>query len=213
MRTIITRTKRTIWRYGTLLGVAALAASALACGAESDEGAAATATAKAPAATSAATTAATSAASPAAAATGKRQIGSLTYEVRSTVSVAGKTSQEVTMENFAFGPTFIQGTPGSKVSLALKNGSAASHTFTLREQNLDQQVPAGGNATVEVTIPASGGLLFVCRFHTASGMNGQLLAGTIEPVAISQTTSATPASSAATAAPKASATASAEVGY
>src|SRR5688500_12549257 len=98
------------------------ASAALACGSGTDEGAGS-------ASTPAATTAAQS--TPAAAATGggTRTIGSITYNDKGTMSAAGKTTMPIALENFAFAPTFLQGTPGQKVTLELTNDSSARHTF------------------------------------------------------------------------------------
>jgi plastocyanin len=154
------------------------ASAAIACGSGTDEGAGS-------ASTPAATTAAQSTpAGATASGGGTRTIGSITYNDKGTMSVAGKTTMPIALENFAFAPTFLQGTPGQKVTLELTNDSSARHTFTSETLKVDQDVPSMTKASVEVTIPQSGGVLFFCKLHAGRSMNGQLLAGNAEPQAI-----------------------------
>jgi plastocyanin len=131
------------------------------------------------AATTAATKAPTTAASPAAAT--KRTLGATTFNDRGVGNATGKTEFAVSTENFAFAPSFIQGTPGSKVTLVVKNDSTTNHNLSLKDQSIDKNIAVGATERIEVSIPASGALLFICKFHANSGMNGELLAGTIEP--------------------------------
>lgn len=119
----------------------------------------------------------------------QRTFGPLLYSVRATADMIGKSALDLNMEsysvgtlqNFDFAPTFIQGTPGQKMTLVLRNASSAPHNFTLPAQNIVRDVSPGAIDVVEVTFPTSGGLLFYCHFHTSKGMNGQLLAGRVEP--------------------------------
>jgi plastocyanin len=82
----------------------------------------------------------------------------------------------VELDDFYFEPTTIQGTPGSKVKLELENEGSTIHNFTLTGQNIDQDVDAGEDADVTVTIPQSGSLQFFCKYHKSLGMVGQLSA-------------------------------------
>ena len=142
-----------------------------------------------PVATSAATKAATAASTAAASATAaaspagasKRTLGATTFNDRGTANGTGKTEVAVSTENFAFAPSFVQGTPGSKVTLVVKNDSTTGHNVSLSGQSIDKNVAAGATERIEVSIPASGALLFFCKFHAGSGMNGELLSGAIEP--------------------------------
>ena len=154
------------------------ASAAVACGSGTDEGAgsASTPAAMAPAQST-----------PAAAATasgGTRTIGAITYNDKGTMSASVKTEMTVALQDFAFAPTFLQGTPGQKVMLQLTNDSATPHNFSVEAQKVDKDVASKAKASVEVTIPQTGGLLFFCKLHNSSGMNGQLLAGTAEPQAL-----------------------------
>ncbi len=79
---------------------------------------------------------------------------------------------EVELDDFYFGPTFIKGTPGATVTLELENESDNTHTFTSDALGVDQEVAAGENAEVDVTLPAEGAVAFYCRFHQDRGMQG-----------------------------------------
>jgi plastocyanin len=81
----------------------------------------------------------------------------------------GKISIEA--DDFYFKPTFDKATPGSKVTVSLKNESDTQHSFTIPELGIDQTLAPGQKATMDVTMPASGATNFFCRFHGPSGSN------------------------------------------
>ena len=83
---------------------------------------------------------------------------------------------ELEADDFYFNPTTLKGTAGEKLKLEVKNEGSAEHNFTLEDQNIDQDVDAGEDATVTVTFPDSGVLEFFCKYHKSSGMVGQLQA-------------------------------------
>ena len=88
------------------------------------------------------------------------------------VEDSGKT--EVEMDDFYFEPTVLEGKPGQKVELELKNEGDTLHTFTIDSQSVDKELGPGEEAEVEVTIPKSGVVSFYCKFHKSSGMAGAL---------------------------------------
>ena len=92
-----------------------------------------------------------------------------------TTTVSG--SAEVELDDSYFEPTVIKGTPGRQVKLELKNEGSNEHNFTLTSQNVDQDVEAGEDADVTVTIPQSGQVSFFCKYHKSIGMAGALAAG------------------------------------
>lgn len=110
-------------------------------------------------------------------------LGGKTFNDRGTADVKGTTSVAVAAEDFAFAPTFIRGKAGQKVTLEITNNSANIHNFSLKAQDVDKDVAIGGTLTVDVTLPASGVLLYFCEYHTKEGMNGELIAGTGGPEA------------------------------
>lgn len=84
------------------------------------------------------------------------------------------TETEVEVDDFYFNPTTIKAKPGTTVKLELANESNTLHNFSLDDQSIDTDVPAGGNVDVMVTVPASGSVEFYCKYHKASGMVGQV---------------------------------------
>jgi len=55
------------------------------------------------------------------------------------------------------------------------------HSFTIPEQKLDMDIRPEGKVVVEVTFPPSGVVHFFCKFHSALGMDGELLTGDAKP--------------------------------
>jgi plastocyanin len=102
-------------------------------------------------------------------------IGGVQAESHGTKDVSGETGKvEIEMYDNFFEPTILEGKPGQKVTIELKNEGKAAHTFTVSEQSVDQEVEPADEAEVDITFPESGELTFVCRFHQSSGMVGAL---------------------------------------
>jgi plastocyanin len=101
-------------------------------------------------------------------------IGSDTANNHGSKDVSGASEVDVEQDNFYFNPTIITGTPGQKLTIKLENEGSATHNFTLEDQNIDQDVASGQDATVTVTFPQSGTLEFFCKFHRSRGMVGEL---------------------------------------
>ena len=75
--------------------------------------------------------------------------------------------------DFAFNPTFVKVPAGTtSVTVNLTNTGTHEHTFTMPSQNVDQVLNPGQSATVTVTVPKSGAVMFYCRFHRPLGMQG-----------------------------------------
>jgi plastocyanin len=162
---------------GLLAGILALALVAAACGSSSNasSGSPSSATSAAQSPTASATE---SAASPSASESegGQITIGSDTANDHGTADVSGKSKLGVELDDFYFEPTIISGTPGQSVKLELENEGQALHNFTLTDQKIDQDVQAGEDGTVTVTIPQTGELEFFCKYHKTLGMVGALKA-------------------------------------
>lgn len=90
--------------------------------------------------------------------------GSADARSRSTV--------DVTATNFRFSPSTIVATPGETVTLVVHNTSQTPHNVTASGVNED--LAPGSVHRVTLTVPASGELVFVCEYHKASGMAGQV---------------------------------------
>jgi plastocyanin len=93
-----------------------------------------------------------------------------------TQAVSGDET-DVEVDSFYFSPTVLTGAAGTKVTLKLENESTTLHNFSLTEQDIDTDVPASGDATVSVTLPASGTVVFFCKYHQGNGMVGALQVG------------------------------------
>jgi plastocyanin len=91
-----------------------------------------------------------------------------------TQDVSGATSVSMQMGDMFFAPSTLKGRPGQRVTINLTNTGQASHTFTLAAQNIDRLVAPGAHASVTVAFPVSGSTVWMCKFHTAMGMNGAL---------------------------------------
>jgi plastocyanin len=105
---------------------------------------------------------------------GQRTVAGLNANDHGTKTVAGNGKTEVELDDFYFKPTVLEGKPGQKVRLELKNEGKTEHTFTIDSQGIDQDLQPGDKAEVTVTIPKSGAVSFYCKFHKGSGMAGAL---------------------------------------
>src|SRR5215510_8204993 len=89
--------------------------------------------------------------------------------------VSAKTTATIEMEqdDYYFSPTFVKVQPGEQLTIKLQNEGKNQHTFTSSALGIDKTLNPGKNATVKVTIPASGGTIqFHCDFHEVMGMQG-----------------------------------------
>lgn len=59
----------------------------------------------------------------------------------------------------------------------MTNGGSALHNLTIESLGIDEDVQAGQRVTVEVELPDSGPVPFVCKYHVAHGMQGAFLIG------------------------------------
>src|SRR5712692_331296 len=110
-------------------------------------------------------------------------LGNAQFNNHGTKSAVGKGELELVTDSFYFEPTFLQGAPGQKLKLAIRNEAGIQHNLTVVGQDIDQDIPAKGQLQVVVTFPQAGVVRFFCKFHTGTGMNGELLAGSAQPQA------------------------------
>ncbi|MDQ4148637.1 MAG: cupredoxin domain-containing protein [Actinomycetota bacterium] len=76
------------------------------------------------------------------------------------------------LDNFYFEPTFVKAAPGATLRLELGNEGTARHSFTMESPSVDETLEPGQMRTVEVRLPSSGVVNFVCKFHRDQGMQG-----------------------------------------
>ena len=95
--------------------------------------------------------------------------------------VTGLAELHLEADEYYFEPAFLRGTPGQKLKLEVENESSTLHSFTIPEQKLDMDIRPEGKVVVEVTFPPSGLVRFFCRFHSALGMEGELMTGNATP--------------------------------
>ena len=72
---------------------------------------------------------------------------------------------ELEQDDFYFEPTFIKSTAGAKFKAEIKNEGKTSHTFTIESLGVDAELSPGMKKEVEFTLPGSGTVNFICRFH------------------------------------------------
>jgi len=78
---------------------------------------------------------------------------------------------------FAFSPTCIEAVGGEAVEVTVTNGGSALHNLSVDSLGIDEDVETGETTTVEVTLPDSGSLPFVCKYHVSNGMQGAFVIG------------------------------------
>lgn len=74
----------------------------------------------------------------------------------------GTTTDSVTMVDNAFEPSDPVVSTGSALNLV--NEGEAAHTFTLEDGSIDEQLAAGEEASVDISLDP-GGYGFTCSFH------------------------------------------------
>jgi len=57
------------------------------------------------------------------------------------------------------------------------NTGSALHNLTIESLGIDEDVQAGETITVQVKLPDSGSVPFICKYHVANGMKGAFLIG------------------------------------
>ena len=105
---------------------------------------------------------------------GQKTIAGVKANDHGTKAVEDNGKTEVELDDFYFEPTVLEGKPGQKVTLELKNEGQTEDTFTIDSQNVNKDLGPGEEAEVDVTIPKSGVVSFYCEFHKSSGMAGAL---------------------------------------
>jgi plastocyanin len=105
---------------------------------------------------------------------GTTTVGGLKANNHGTKPVESRGKTEVELDDFYFDPTVLEGKPGEKVMLELKNEGTVEHSFTVNSQGIDKDLEPGDEGEVTVTIPKSGAISFFCKYHKSEGMAGAL---------------------------------------
>lgn len=103
-------------------------------------------------------------------------IGGINYADHGTRDVGSLKVVKMEADDYYFGPTFLRGAPGQGLRLRIENESGTLHNITIAGRQIDRDILPTKTIEVDVTIPASGTLVFSCKFHGPLGMNGQLAA-------------------------------------
>ena len=109
------------------------------------------------------------------AAQGTKEIGGVAATFHGSTDVAALSEFELELDDSYFGPTVLEGEAGQALALGLHNEGGLPHTFTIDEAGIDEELPSGAEGvSIDVTFPASGAMVFYCRFHREQGMVGAL---------------------------------------
>ena len=84
---------------------------------------------------------------------------------------------QVVAKQFAFEPAVIQVTAGEPVRLVIHSGDRV-HGFSIRDLNIDVQIPRSGNVVVEFTAPREGRYEIACSEFCGS-RHGQMKAAVV----------------------------------
>lgn len=78
---------------------------------------------------------------------------------------AGASGGAVTLDasEFAFSPTCVEAEAGGTLEVTVTNGGTALHNLSVESLGIDEDVRAGETITVDVKLPDSGSLPFVCQ--------------------------------------------------
>ena len=79
---------------------------------------------------------------------------------------------DMELDDFYFEPTFIKSPGGSTATLKLHNEGDATHTFTVPDLKVDEELEPGASRTITVDIGAESRYDFHCSFHEMQGMKG-----------------------------------------
>jgi plastocyanin len=77
----------------------------------------------------------------------------------------GSGTQAISIKDFAFHPADITGTAGATLTITVTNNDSTTHSFTLDDNSVSQDIAPGKTETVEVPLPDSGTLGWHCHFH------------------------------------------------
>ena len=112
------------------------------------------------------------------------RLGNQAVNDHGTLDATGESEVDFEADDVYFNPTFLRGEAGQKLTLRIENEGNAKHNFSIPSQNIDQDIEAGEETTVEITFPQGGVALFLCKYHQGQGMVGELLSGDAQPTEV-----------------------------
>jgi predicted lipoprotein with Yx(FWY)xxD motif len=77
-------------------------------------------------------------------------------------------------DDYYFSPTFVKAKAGTSLTIDLKNDGKQQHTFSVPGEPVDVTLNPSQKATVTVTVPSTGAVLFYCKLHGPTGTAGNL---------------------------------------
>jgi YVTN family beta-propeller protein len=104
-------------------------------------------------------------------------LNGVTYADHGTKDVRKLSKLELEADDYYFGPTFLRGNPGQKLTLMVESEASTLHNITIPALGIDKDIPPKGKVQLDVAFPASGALTFYCKFHGPLGMRGMLKTG------------------------------------
>jgi plastocyanin len=84
---------------------------------------------------------------------------------------------ELEMDEDYFEPTVLKGPAGATVTIELHNDGTRGHNFFVPGQGIDLHCGVRAEDAVQVVFPASGVLVYRCRYSATSGMRGAFRVG------------------------------------
>lgn len=112
--------------------------------------------------------------------------GDLTFARTKLVASDGE-PVTITLEDTFFDPAYVTAPPGSRLELRVRNLSGTQHNFSMENTAIDVDLRSDEERTLTVDVPSSGFRLFFCKYHTAAGMNGELLPTGSQPIPVQGT--------------------------
>ena len=80
-------------------------------------------------------------------------------------------------DDFFFAPTCVRLSSDNAITVTIRNDGETLHNFSVKSLGIDKDVEGGKSIMVQVKLPATGVLPFICKYHVSSGMQGAFLVG------------------------------------
>jgi plastocyanin len=103
----------------------------------------------------------------------RRRIGGVETVIRGQASTLPGSVEIEVNDNF-FKPNILTGIPDTAIVATVSNKGSRQHNFSVTGQQVDQDLKAGEAPSVVFNMPASGRVVFFCKFHREDGMVGEL---------------------------------------